>query len=317
MSYPDNPAPLAFGQAVSSVFRQYAGFRGRARRSEYWYFFLFNVLVSIVIGVLDLIIGSFIPGAVLSLAVLIPSLAVSVRRLHDTGRSGWNLLWQLIPLVGTVVVIVFQCQDSERADNRFGPSPKYGPSPSGVSPTTGGSVSTGSSTGAAPWITGGVAGFVCVVLVVLFVHVHSVSEHHAARAKQAQGLTADQQAAVTAAATEAANVVTFSRKTFDADFTRALNGATGKLKSDLSGEKALTLNTLTSGKFDLKGTVGSSAFEGVASDGKSLLALVTVNGFKVADAANSSSSSVQRLELTMTKVGNVWLASSLSAVGVQ
>jgi hypothetical protein len=169
----------------------------------------------------------------------------------------------------------------------------------------------------APWIAAGGLGVLVALLVLAFVHVHSVSNDHAKSAGSGYGLTAEQQLAVTAASTEAANVVTFSRKTFTADFARALNGATGGLKSDLAKEKALTLNTMTSGKYDLKGTVGSSAYVGTTTNGKGLLVLVTVNGFKVSDAAGASSATVQRLELTMVKSGNKWLADALSAEGIE
>lgn len=167
-----------------------------------------------------------------------------------------------------------------------------------------------------PLIVAAAAALIVAALVVTFVHVHTVSEHHRTAAK-GYGLTADQQSAVTAAATEAANVVTFSRKTFDQDFARALAGATGSLKTDLGGKEALTRTTLTEGKFDLKGTVGASAYVGQTDDGTGVQVLVTINGFKVADTASGSSSSVQRLELTMTKVGKAWLASALTAVGIQ
>jgi uncharacterized membrane protein YhaH (DUF805 family) len=117
---------MTFGAAISSVLTQYTGFSGRARRSEYWYFFLFNVLVSIVAGVIDTALNSPVLGIIVTLGLLLPSIAVSVRRLHDTGRSGWWLLISLVPLVGAIVLLVFQCQDSEPGANRFGPSPKDG-----------------------------------------------------------------------------------------------------------------------------------------------------------------------------------------------
>jgi uncharacterized membrane protein YhaH (DUF805 family) len=116
-----------FGQAVQSVLSQYVGFSGRARRSEYWYFFLFYVIVAIVIGIIDAIIGSTVLGVILSLAFLLPSLAVTMRRLHDIGRAGWWILIGLIPLIGAIVLIVFACQDSQPGENQYGPSPKYGP----------------------------------------------------------------------------------------------------------------------------------------------------------------------------------------------
>jgi uncharacterized membrane protein YhaH (DUF805 family) len=115
---------MTFGTAISSVLTQYTGFSGRARRSEYWWFFLFNVLVSVVTGVLDAVLHTSVIGLVVGLGLLLPSLAVSFRRLHDTGRSAWWLLIGLIPLVGAIVLLVFQCQDSEPGPNRFGPSPK-------------------------------------------------------------------------------------------------------------------------------------------------------------------------------------------------
>lgn len=106
--------PLSFGKAISNVFSNYATFSGRARRSEFWWFALLNVLVV------------WIPylGWVWSLAVLIPGLALAVRRLHDTGRSGWFYLLSVIPLVGWILMIVWFCQDSEPGTNRYGKNPK-------------------------------------------------------------------------------------------------------------------------------------------------------------------------------------------------
>ena len=117
---------MTFGAAISSVLTQYTGFSGRARRSEYWYFVLFNVLVSIVAGVIDTALNSPVLAIIVGLGLLLPSLAVTFRRLHDTGRSAWWILIGLIPLVGGIVLLVFQCQDSEPGANRFGPSPKGG-----------------------------------------------------------------------------------------------------------------------------------------------------------------------------------------------
>jgi uncharacterized membrane protein YhaH (DUF805 family) len=121
---------MSFAQAVNSVLRQYAIFRGRARRAEYWWFFLFTVLVSIVAGIIDAGLGTTtqsgvgLIGSVASLALLLPSLAVTVRRLHDTDRSGWWVLAFLIPIVGWVLWLVFMLSDSNPHQNRFGPSPK-------------------------------------------------------------------------------------------------------------------------------------------------------------------------------------------------
>ena len=105
--------------------KKFADFSGRARRQEYWMFVLFNFLVSVAVGVVDGILGA---GGSLSglysLAVLVPSLAVSARRLHDTDRSGWWMLIALIPLVGWIILLVFLCNDSKPGANRFGANPK-------------------------------------------------------------------------------------------------------------------------------------------------------------------------------------------------
>ena len=85
---------MSFGEAIKSVFSKYATFSGRARRSEFWYFFLFNFLVSFVLGLIPFL--SVVSG-LWALAVLIPSLAVAVRRFHDIGKSGWTYLYFLIP----------------------------------------------------------------------------------------------------------------------------------------------------------------------------------------------------------------------------
>jgi uncharacterized membrane protein YhaH (DUF805 family) len=113
------------------VLKKYADFSGRARRREYWMFVLINILISIAIWVLGMVggrLGLLIGGVSLlySLAILVPSIAVGVRRLHDTGRGGWTLLLGLIPMVG-IVLVVFLCQDSTPGDNRYGSNPKLVP----------------------------------------------------------------------------------------------------------------------------------------------------------------------------------------------
>ncbi|WP_192771859.1 DUF805 domain-containing protein [Plantactinospora soyae] len=129
---------MSFTAAVRSVLSQYVGFGGRARRAEYWWFFLFSVLVGIVTSILDSVLGTDFEGSstsggllnlIASLALFLPSLAVAVRRLHDTDRSGWWILIGLIPLVGAIVLLVFFVQDGTSGPNRFGPSPKYDPVP--------------------------------------------------------------------------------------------------------------------------------------------------------------------------------------------
>ncbi|MGP0587489.1 DUF805 domain-containing protein [Paenibacillus timonensis] len=109
------------------VLKNYVGFQGRARRKEYWMFVLFNIIAAFVLGFIGGLINQafgLILGYVYGLAVLLPSLAVAVRRLHDTGRSGWMLLLSLIPLVGSIIVLVFLCMDSEVSDNRYGSNQK-------------------------------------------------------------------------------------------------------------------------------------------------------------------------------------------------
>lgn len=113
------------------VLKNYVGFTGRARRKEFWMFVLFNIIFSIVASMVDNMAGLADPmtgygpiSGLYSLAVLLPGLAVSARRLHDTGRSGWLLLLALIPLIGAIVLIVFFAQDSKPGPNRYGPNPK-------------------------------------------------------------------------------------------------------------------------------------------------------------------------------------------------
>ena len=113
------------------VLKNYATFSGRARRKEYWIFFLFNVLISLGLGVIDVVAGTYSVeyetgffSGLYSLLVLIPSIAVSVRRLHDTNRSGWWVVISLIPIIGVLVLFVFTCLDSQPGTNRFGVNPK-------------------------------------------------------------------------------------------------------------------------------------------------------------------------------------------------
>lgn len=120
---------MGFGEAVSTCLSKYAGFSGRARRSEYWWFFLFNIIVSIVATVVDAALGTAFVALLVSIALLLPGIAVGVRRLHDTGRSGWWLLIALVPLVGAIVLIVFFATDSLPETNSYGESPKHGPAP--------------------------------------------------------------------------------------------------------------------------------------------------------------------------------------------
>lgn len=113
------------------VLKKYAVFTGRARRKEYWYFLLFNIIISIILSAVDGMTGSYNPqtgmgllGTIYVLAILLPAVGVSIRRLHDTGRSGWWVLLSLIPLLGTIVLLVFMLQDSEPGSNQYGANPK-------------------------------------------------------------------------------------------------------------------------------------------------------------------------------------------------
>ena len=111
------------------VLQKYAQFTGRATRQEFWMFALINVIISVLIGMIDSILGlnsgTIGPlGGIYSLAVLVPSLAVGARRLHDIGRTGWMQLLALIPVVGVVILIVFWAQDTAPGDNIHGPNPK-------------------------------------------------------------------------------------------------------------------------------------------------------------------------------------------------
>jgi len=124
---------MTFSQAVSSVLlNKYATFSGRARRSEYWWWYLFVTIVFLVANVIDqaigftysdLTIGGGWLATIAWIVFLVPNLAVAVRRLHDTGRSGWWLLIGLVPLIGWIVLLYFFVLDSEN-DNQYGPYPK-------------------------------------------------------------------------------------------------------------------------------------------------------------------------------------------------
>ena len=107
------------------VLKKYAVFTGRATRSEFWMFFLVNLIIALVLAAIDwyLRTPSVFQG-LYSLAVLVPLIAVGVRRLHDTDRSGWWMLLYLIPCIGFLVLVVFWAQDSQPGSNQYGPNPK-------------------------------------------------------------------------------------------------------------------------------------------------------------------------------------------------
>jgi uncharacterized membrane protein YhaH (DUF805 family) len=111
--------------------KKYATFEGRARRKEYWYFILFYCIALVALAIVDVLAGTYSEEAELGLfsalfvlATLIPMIAVTVRRLHDTDRSGWWVLISFIPLIGSLVLLVFAVLDSTPGANRFGANPK-------------------------------------------------------------------------------------------------------------------------------------------------------------------------------------------------
>ena len=114
------------------VILNYANYSGRARRQEYWYFTLVNVLVNLVMGIIDRVISSVMQmgnlgffGVIYALFIMIPSIVVTVRRLHDSGRVGWWALIAFVPIIGILVLLYFLIQDSEEGSNQYGANPKY------------------------------------------------------------------------------------------------------------------------------------------------------------------------------------------------
>lgn len=127
-------SPIDYVKSV--VIENYANFSGRARRAEYWWFTLFSVVLQVVLFGLAVLLGNTVGGiagaipiilyVLVYLALLVPALAVAIRRLHDTGKTGWLLLIAFIPLVGPLVLLFFMATDGDRESNQYGPSPKYG-----------------------------------------------------------------------------------------------------------------------------------------------------------------------------------------------
>jgi uncharacterized membrane protein YhaH (DUF805 family) len=127
---------MGFAEATRSFWKNYATFKGRARRSEYWFIQLFLVLTNLAAFFIDLALlggdlerimamgGGGIVGLVWILATIVPALAVLIRRLHDTDKSAWWVLIGLVPFAGGIVLLVFTVQDSTPGDNKHGASPK-------------------------------------------------------------------------------------------------------------------------------------------------------------------------------------------------
>jgi uncharacterized membrane protein YhaH (DUF805 family) len=116
-------ATMGFGDAIRSCFAKYATFTGRAPRSEYWYFLLFQALLGVVAAVVSMAIDSNVLSILVDLALFLPSLAVGVRRLHDIDKSGWWLLLGFIPVIGWVMLFIWACTKGSLGPNRFGPDP--------------------------------------------------------------------------------------------------------------------------------------------------------------------------------------------------
>lgn len=122
---------MSFGEAIKSGFRNYCKFDGRARRSEYWFFTLFSFIVSTVLSILNSITSSqgrpgffYVLLLLFALATFLPSLGLCWRRLHDVGKSGAWFFIGLIPVVGTIILLVWFCKDSQPGVNHYGPNPK-------------------------------------------------------------------------------------------------------------------------------------------------------------------------------------------------
>lgn len=120
------PTAMSFGDAITTVFRKYADFTGRAGRPEFWWFALFSTIVSTALGAFNLVtpegtiaVGSSL-ASVWSVAVLVPTLAVAVRRLRDAGHRWTQLFWILLPIAGLIVLIVRWCDPSRPAADEVG-----------------------------------------------------------------------------------------------------------------------------------------------------------------------------------------------------
>lgn len=113
--------------AYKKMWQNYATFSGRSRRSDYWYVYLVNIIISAALSILGNLVAAQLFSLISSLyalATLIPGIALCVRRLHDIGKSGWYALFVLIPLVGAILLIIWLATDSQPGDNAYGPNPK-------------------------------------------------------------------------------------------------------------------------------------------------------------------------------------------------
>ncbi|CCN34459.1 conserved hypothetical protein [Vibrio nigripulchritudo SO65] len=107
-----------------AVLKKYSVFEGRARRKEYWMFILFNAIFTSILGLIDKILGIEFLGIIYGLALIVPGIAVNVRRLHDIGRTGWWVLIALVPFIGWAVLIIFAATEGVKGGNEYGADPK-------------------------------------------------------------------------------------------------------------------------------------------------------------------------------------------------
>ncbi|TFE73102.1 DUF805 domain-containing protein [Methylacidiphilum caldifontis] len=111
-------------EAYLEAWKKYAVFDGRASRPEFWLFYLINLVVTAALGLFGVMTGLHFLLPIYDIAVFLPSWAVQVRRLHDTGRSGWNMLWGLLPVIGWIVLIVFLAEKGHTGQNQYGSDPR-------------------------------------------------------------------------------------------------------------------------------------------------------------------------------------------------
>lgn len=131
---------MSFTEAVQDGFEKYVGFEGRSSRSAYWWWYLFSILAYLVAIVIDTVLGTgLVFYMIVAIGIFLPSLAVSVRRLHDTNKTGWWILIGFIPLIGAIVLLVFFLTASDPGPNQYGQGPDSGgeiapPPPDGSAP---------------------------------------------------------------------------------------------------------------------------------------------------------------------------------------
>lgn len=113
---------MGFIEAIKTCLRKYVDANGRALRSEYWYFYLFLILGVIITSILDSLTGLFVFTLIFYLAMILPMLMVTIRRLHDVGKSGWWILISLVPIV-SLILLYWMIIEGDKGDNEFGPHP--------------------------------------------------------------------------------------------------------------------------------------------------------------------------------------------------